>query len=82
MLVNSKVLVNARVLVSGDKLYMCELLLTYASGSGLLLRTKSVHNVNTGSHWTSSLLFSLVRELAVLWDAERDVFDGRLLLWL
>ncbi|KAL0063243.1 CCA tRNA nucleotidyltransferase, mitochondrial [Marasmius tenuissimus] len=30
---------------------------------GLLLREKSVHNVHTGSHWTSSLLFSLVQEL-------------------
>ncbi|KAF5377152.1 hypothetical protein D9615_006354 [Tricholomella constricta] len=30
---------------------------------GLLLREKTVHNVNTGSHWTTSLLFSLVQEL-------------------
>ncbi|KAJ4485537.1 hypothetical protein J3R30DRAFT_3283391 [Lentinula aciculospora] len=30
---------------------------------GLLLRDKVVHNANTGSHWTSSLLFSLIQEL-------------------
>ncbi|KAG1757935.1 hypothetical protein EDB19DRAFT_1659877 [Suillus lakei] len=30
---------------------------------GLLLRQESVHNVNTGSHWASSLVFSLVCEL-------------------
>ncbi|KAI5123757.1 hypothetical protein M0805_000348 [Coniferiporia weirii] len=43
---------------------------------GLLLRTKSVHNVNTGSHWSSSLLFSLVQELATLWDADIDEYDA------
>ncbi|THH04155.1 hypothetical protein EW145_g5734 [Phellinidium pouzarii] len=42
---------------------------------GLLLRTKSVHNMNSGSHWSSSLLFSLVQELAVLWKADKDEFD-------
>ncbi|KIK70401.1 hypothetical protein GYMLUDRAFT_32406 [Collybiopsis luxurians FD-317 M1] len=30
---------------------------------GLMLREKFVHNPSTGSHWTSSLLFSLIREL-------------------
>ncbi|GAW08335.1 trna nucleotidyltransferase [Lentinula edodes] len=30
---------------------------------GLMLREKAVHNANTGSHWTSSLLFSLLQEL-------------------
>lgn len=30
---------------------------------GLLLRQESVHNINTGSHWASSLVFSLVCEL-------------------
>ncbi|KAJ3775317.1 hypothetical protein FB446DRAFT_416636 [Lentinula raphanica] len=30
---------------------------------GLMLRERAVHNVHTGSHWTSSLLFSLVQEL-------------------
>ncbi|KAL5534484.1 hypothetical protein ACEPAG_946 [Sanghuangporus baumii] len=42
---------------------------------GSLLRTKSVHNANTGSHWTSSILFTIIRELATLWDANRDAFD-------
>ncbi|KAJ3805839.1 hypothetical protein F5876DRAFT_51138 [Lentinula aff. lateritia] len=30
---------------------------------GFMLREKAVHNANTGSHWTSSLLFSLLQEL-------------------
>lgn len=30
---------------------------------GLLLRQKSVHNIDTGSHWAGSLVFSLVCEL-------------------
>ncbi|KAG0697785.1 hypothetical protein DFH29DRAFT_944606 [Suillus ampliporus] len=30
---------------------------------GLLLRQETVHNINTGSHWASSLVFSLVCEL-------------------
>ncbi|KAF8588429.1 hypothetical protein K439DRAFT_1335219 [Ramaria rubella] len=42
---------------------------------GLLLRDKSVHNPNTGTHWTSSVLFSLVQELVPLWDAEKDTLD-------
>ncbi|KAL0950683.1 hypothetical protein HGRIS_007462 [Hohenbuehelia grisea] len=42
---------------------------------GLLLREKVVHNANTGSHWTSSLLFSLVQELVPLYDADADVLD-------
>ncbi|EJD04209.1 uncharacterized protein FOMMEDRAFT_155333 [Fomitiporia mediterranea MF3/22] len=42
---------------------------------GLLLRTKSVHNAITGSHWTSSLLFSLIQELVAHWDAGTDTFD-------
>jgi tRNA nucleotidyltransferase (CCA-adding enzyme) len=29
----------------------------------LLLRQEIVHNINTGSHWASSLVFSLVCEL-------------------
>lgn len=49
---------------------------------GLLLRDKSVHNPNTGSHWTSSVLFSLVQELAPLWNPVKDTFDGTLLLLL
>lgn len=31
---------------------------------GLLLREKATHNPNTGSHWSSSLLFSLIEDLA------------------
>ncbi|KAL5535282.1 CCA1 [Sanghuangporus sanghuang] len=42
---------------------------------GSLLRTKSVHNANTGSHWTSSILFTIIRELTTLWDASKDTFD-------
>jgi tRNA nucleotidyltransferase (CCA-adding enzyme) len=42
---------------------------------GLLLRNKSVHNINAGSHWTSSLLFSLVEEIALL-HAEQTELDG------
>ncbi|KAF8531004.1 hypothetical protein JB92DRAFT_2854526 [Gautieria morchelliformis] len=41
----------------------------------LLLRDKRVHNKNTGSHWTSSVLFSLVQELVTLWDPVKDTFD-------
>ncbi|TDL28902.1 hypothetical protein BD410DRAFT_781466 [Rickenella mellea] len=42
---------------------------------GLLLRDKLVHNANTGSHWTSSLLFSLVQDLVRFWDPENDAFE-------
>ncbi|KAF9259624.1 transfer RNA nucleotidyltransferase [Marasmius fiardii PR-910] len=40
---------------------------------GLLLREKTVHHIHTGSHWTSSLLFSLVQDLIQLCD---DVEQG------
>ena len=30
---------------------------------GLLIRQETVHNIDTGSHWASSLVFSLVCEL-------------------
>ncbi|KAF8061010.1 hypothetical protein FPV67DRAFT_1423258 [Lyophyllum atratum] len=43
---------------------------------GLLLREKAVHNVNTGSHWTTSLLFSLVQELVPLYDFANDTLDA------
>ncbi|KAK0500640.1 hypothetical protein EDD18DRAFT_1067916 [Armillaria luteobubalina] len=43
---------------------------------GMLLRHKSVHNPSTGSHWTSSILFSLVRELGPLYDASLDTIDA------
>ncbi|THH30164.1 hypothetical protein EUX98_g4012 [Antrodiella citrinella] len=42
---------------------------------GLLLKDKRVHNPHTGSHWSSSLLFSLVCELVPLWDPQTDNFD-------
>lgn len=42
---------------------------------GLLLRNKLVHNPNTGSHWTASLLFALVTELIPLYDVEKDMMD-------
>lgn len=35
---------------------------------GLLLRDKNVHNVHSGSHWSSSLLFALVTQLVSLSD--------------
>ncbi|VDC01935.1 unnamed protein product [Peniophora sp. CBMAI 1063] len=43
---------------------------------GLLLRDPIVHNPSVrDSHWTSSLLFSLVQELVSFYDIEHDVFD-------
>ena len=42
----------------------------------MLLREKVVHNSHTGSHWTSSLLFSLISELVPLYDVSRDVLDS------
>jgi len=43
---------------------------------GLLLRNKLVHNPNTGTHWTTSLLFSLVAELVPVYNVSEDSFDG------
>jgi len=34
---------------------------------GLLLRQKSIHNPPTGSHWSTSILFTLVQEMADCW---------------
>ncbi|KAF9458754.1 hypothetical protein BDZ94DRAFT_1269959 [Collybia nuda] len=42
---------------------------------GLLLREKVIHNHNTGSHWTTSLLFSLVQELVPYYDSLNDKLD-------
>jgi tRNA nucleotidyltransferase (CCA-adding enzyme) len=42
---------------------------------GLLLREKCVHNPNTGSHWKTSLLFSLLQELVPLYNVARDELD-------
>ncbi|KAI0651437.1 hypothetical protein C8Q79DRAFT_899091 [Trametes meyenii] len=37
---------------------------------GSLLREKSVHNPVMGSHWATSMLFSLVQELTALWTGD------------
>jgi len=42
---------------------------------GLLLRHKWIHCPNTGSHWTASLLFTLVTELIPLYDVEKDIMN-------
>ncbi|KAG6837904.1 hypothetical protein H0H93_013057 [Arthromyces matolae] len=42
---------------------------------GLLLREKAVHCPNTGSHWATSLLFSLIQELTPLYDRVNDTLD-------
>lgn len=43
---------------------------------GLLLRNKLVHNPNTGTHWTTTFLFSLVAELVPVYNVSEDSFDG------
>jgi len=43
---------------------------------GLLLRDKSVHNNNTGSHWTTSFFFSLVTELLPCYDIQTNSLNG------
>lgn len=43
---------------------------------GLLLRNKHVHNVNTGNHWTTSLLFALVTDLGPFYDISKDSLDS------
>lgn len=35
-----------------------------------------MHNPNTGSHWTTSILFSLIQELIPLYDVATDKLDG------
>ncbi|EIN13478.1 poly A polymerase C-terminal region-like protein [Punctularia strigosozonata HHB-11173 SS5] len=42
---------------------------------GLLLREKTVHNPHTGSHWATSLLFSLVQDLVELYNPIQDLLD-------
>lgn len=42
-----------------------------------MLREKAVHNVNTGSHWTSSLLFSLLRELIPCCETIEEGLEGK-----
>ena len=44
---------------------------------GLLLRNKLIHNSNTGSHWTASVLFTLVTELIPLYDLKNDLMDSK-----
>ena len=44
---------------------------------GLLLRHKWIHCPNTGSHWTASLLFTLVTELIPLYDVEKDIMNSK-----
>jgi len=43
---------------------------------GLLLRNKLIHNPNTGTHWTTSFLFSLLIELEPLYSVSEDSLDG------
>ncbi|KAI0063193.1 hypothetical protein BV25DRAFT_1915513 [Artomyces pyxidatus] len=42
---------------------------------GMLLRDTSVHNPLVDSHWTTSVLFSLVQDLVFSYDASTDAFD-------
>ncbi|RDB28981.1 CCA tRNA nucleotidyltransferase, mitochondrial [Hypsizygus marmoreus] len=42
---------------------------------GLLLRDKAIHHAVTGSHWTTSLLFSLIQQMAPLYDVASDKLD-------
>lgn len=44
---------------------------------GLLLREKVVHNPHTGSHWETSILFSLVQELVDAWSPEREELNDQ-----
>lgn len=52
------------------------LLMSFAVCVGLMLREKCVHNPNAGSHWTTSLLFSLLQELVLIYDVAEDKLDG------
>jgi tRNA nucleotidyltransferase (CCA-adding enzyme) len=47
----------------------------YSCCPGLLLRQETVHNINTGSHWASSLVFSLVCEL-VSTSSREEIADS------
>lgn len=44
--------------------------------AGLALRSKDIHNPNSGIHWSESVLFSLVVELGDLYDVAGDKLDG------
>lgn len=52
---------------------------TYSSPhffAGLALRDKAVHSPNTGLHWSSSYLFSLVQELVPHYDVNSKTLNG------
>lgn len=49
---------------------------TLRSAIGLVLKDKSAHNPNTGSHWSSSLLFSLVQDLVSAWNEVSGEIEG------
>lgn len=44
---------------------------------GKLLRHETIHNPNTGSHWTSTVLFSLVQDLIPFYRIDENKFNGR-----
>jgi tRNA nucleotidyltransferase (CCA-adding enzyme) len=50
--------------------------LTHATAAGLLLRDAVVHNSTTASHWTISLLFSLVQDLINVYDPQESLLNG------
>jgi tRNA nucleotidyltransferase (CCA-adding enzyme) len=45
--------------------------------SGLLLRDKVVHNPHTGTHWTTSILFTVVQELVPSYDVINDTLNSK-----
>ncbi|KAJ3575901.1 hypothetical protein NP233_g783 [Leucocoprinus birnbaumii] len=61
----------SRSIIETDKLHPT----SERVGIGLLLREKSVHNSVTGSHWTSSFLFSIVQELVGVCDVKHDTMN-------
>lgn len=50
---------------------------TARSRIGLLLREKTVHNPHINSHWTSSVLFSLVQDLEGVWTDSAKSLDSK-----
>lgn len=43
---------------------------------GLLLRNRFIHNPFTGSHWSTSILFSLLTDLVPFYNLHDDTFAG------
>jgi tRNA nucleotidyltransferase (CCA-adding enzyme) len=43
---------------------------------GLSLRHKAIHNPLSGTHWTTTLLFSMIVDLVPYYCIEVDSFDG------